>query len=336
MPSLATWGYVAGIAVAQPDWHAPPGCPTQAEVEALLREEHADVPDEVVEASSVDAVVSQLDDGSWQVSVSVETESARVHRVLHLDSCEAAAEATALVYGLALGDAVPTKDAAPPPPEAFVPSPDASDSQLNSQETATEERPAEEAPTPSSDPVPRAGPSPEEDPTAASSYRGAAFVGVGLRAVTLPRLTLAVLAGGEARVGPLRIGAAVDYGFSRRFEVPQTDASGELSTLVGSLSVGVPLEWKALWTPSLAMRAGGILGRGRGGDARRQRWVPWWLLAVGLDASWPPRSRWAVRAGASLEVPLVSHSFTFDTAVLANTAAVGVRAWVGPLVRFGV
>lgn len=333
VPSLATWGYAVGLVVAEPGWQAPQGCPSQAEVEALLREAHADVPPEVVASSSVDAVVSRSDDGSWQVSVSVETGSAQVHRVLQLDSCEAAAEATALVYGLALGDAVPTEDDPPPQPEALVPAPDVGDAQAEP-----------DPPSPEVEPLPPADSPPlgvseqpevEERRRVSPRYRGAAFAGVGLRAAALPGITLAVLAGAEARLGPLRIGTSVDYGFARRFEVPQTDARGDLSMLVASLSVGVPLEWKAMWTPSIAVRGGGILGQGGGGDTRRDRWVPWWLLAVGLDASWPPRSRWALRGGASLEVPLVSHTFSFDTAVLASTASVGVRAWLGPLIRFG-
>lgn|GEM_PF-2059817 len=338
MLSVATWAYAAGLMISEPGWHAPAGCPTQSEVDALLLEEHADVDPEVVASSSVNAVVTRLDDGSWQVSVRVETGSAQVRRVLRLDSCEAAAEATALVYGLALGDAMPTEERNPPPPiapETLIPPPDGPAPETPTAPSAPKEPPVDVAPTLTMGPRPAAPTEGTRDRRPWSGYRGAASIGVGLRAAALPRATLALLAGGEVRVGPLRFGSTVDYGFARSFEVPQTDAGGDLSTLVASLSVGVPLEWNAIWTPSVAVRGGGVFGQGRGGDAHRQRWVPWWLLAVGLDASWPPRSRWAVRVGASLEVPLVSHTFTFDSALLGKTGPAGVRAWLGPLIRFG-
>ncbi|MBV1859278.1 MAG: hypothetical protein KUG77_12760 [Nannocystaceae bacterium] len=338
--------YVTALLLAEPSWQAPAGCPTQSEVDQLLREENAGVPAEVIASCSVDAVVSRLDDGAWQVSVLVDTGSAQVRRVLRLDSCEAAAEATALVYGLALGNAVATQDTpptSPVEPTAFVPPPEASEQEET--EGPRTDRPDEPVPSevgPNAEvsitsvhqPPPRVD-TQGRGPFSKPRYRGAALAGVGLSAATLPGVTLAVSAGGDVRLGPLRVGSSLEYAFARQYEVLQGTAAGDLSTLVASLSVGVPLEWKAVWTPSTAVRGGRILGQGRGGDTRRRQWVPWWLLAIGLDASWPPRSRWALRVGASLEVPLVSHTFKFDSAVLTNTAPVGVRAWLGPLIRFG-
>lgn len=314
----------------------------------MLGEEHGDVPPEVVASSSVQADVSRGADQTWRVSVVVDTSSGQMHREFQLDSCEAAAEATALVYGLALtqtvesGDApaVPDDDA---PQQGLVPVPEQAAPNTNAQDAPAlvseelrqgdESTPLESVGSPSSR---RRSPSDPAAGTWKRPGRGALFVGGGLRAFAIPRATVMVLAGGELQLGPVRLGAGADYAFVRRFGVPQTDARGELSTLLGSVTVGFPVPWPVVVTPNLAIRGGAVYGEGHGGTTSNRRWEPWWLVAVGVDATWPPRSRWAVRASASAEVPLVRHIFTFDGRALTTTGAVGLRARLGPVVRFGV
>jgi len=351
LPRVSSVGSVAialSIFASPPMWSAPEGCPTQQKVEAMLGEEHRDVPPEVVASSSVQADVSRGEDHTWRVSVVVQTSSGRMHREFQLDSCEAAAEATALVYGLALtqtveSDAASTQPAGGAPQHGLVPAPEASAPKSGPGRTPTlgseETHPEHEIPPLESDRVPGSSRHAAPVPAAQAANRprrGAVFVGTGLRALAIPRATVMVLAGGELRLGPFRIGAGADYAFVRRFDVPQMDARGELSTLLGSLTVGFPVPWPVVVTPNLAVRGGAVYGQGHGGSTSNQRWKPWWLVAVGVDASWPPRSRWAVRAAASFEVPLVRHVFTFGESTLATTGRVGLRAWVGPLVRFGV
>lgn len=348
MSSFASAAFAVSIFAAPATWNAPEGCPTLAEVEAMLGEEQRDVPPEVVASSSVQADVSRSEDQAWRVSVVVDTRSGRMRREFQLDSCEAAAEATALVYGLALTQTVESDGASAVPgggepqpglvpvPEDVAPKGDAGDvSGLGPDEIVQDREgsPPESATTPTQPGretlVPASG-------TRRRSRRGALFVGAGLRALAIPRATVMVLAGGELQLGPLRIGAAADYALVRRFGVPQTDARGELSTLLGSVTVGFPVPWPVVVTPNLAIRGGAVYGEGHGGTTSNRGWEPWWLVAVGVDATWPPRSRWAVRASASAEVPLVRHIFTFDGRALTTTRAVGLRAWLGPVVRFGV
>src|SRR5688500_16178642 len=92
-------------------WSAPAGCPTEAEVAALL---------EVQEGMETSAGVTENGDGTWHVAIEIRRGEDVLEREIELDSCAAAAEAVALVYALALEqreEAIPEADAEPVVPE---------------------------------------------------------------------------------------------------------------------------------------------------------------------------------------------------------------------------
>ncbi|MGH1345645.1 MAG: hypothetical protein ACRBN8_29035 [Nannocystales bacterium] len=313
-----------------PLWRAPAGCPSQAEVEALLAEEAEDS-SEASGAAVVTAVASRTERERWRVQIVVRTAGAEVRRELELDSCEAAAEAVALVYGLALADA-PTPTSAPSEAESPVPgSPAAGRPEIRSPSDPPTHARRETPPARSIPEASKAAPPASHRPKPVGVLHGGAGAGLG----SLGRASAHVLLG-TALVWPrLRWGVRLDHAFSRRFRIDPGDLGGNLSALTAGMEVSVPVELGPVQLlPTAGVRAGGIRARGVGGARSHTRWVPWVLGAAGVSVVWPTSTRWGLRAGAEVEVPMVQHTFVFDTRFVTASRRVGGLLWVGPELRF--
>ncbi len=312
-----------------PLWSAPPGCPSEAEVEALLAEERGAAPRAVPDVVTT-AVATPTEVGTWKVTIVVRTTEAEVRRQLELDSCEAAAEAVALVYGLALADA-PASDPPPAGSAPSVPGPPA-------RSKTAEARPLESAPDPPPDRaeeplVPTRSEPPPTSPGRAKPS-GVVHAGAGAGIGSLGQASGHVMLG-TALVWPrLRWGLRIDHAIARRFRIDPGNFGGNLSALTGGFEVSVPVDiGPTQLLPTAGIRAGGARARGVGGTSARTRWVPWLVAAAGVSVVWPASRRWRLRVGAELEVPLVRHTFTFDDRFITASQPVGGLFWLGPELR---
>lgn len=305
-------------------WEAPPGCPTHDDVAASLAAQAATTDDAPPTRLAADAAVRETAAGTWVVTITVASATDEIHRELELDSCAAAAEAVALIYGLALtgeldaaGDPESTtsEPTVPPPPIPVVPPPSAD----------AEPRGAAivDAPEPSPTVRPRRG-----RPQLAIHLEGGGGVG------TLPR------GGGHAVLGVgaawrrLRLGGRVDHAFVRRSGGPGDLGVGVSSTTGGvEAAIVLPLG-PILLLPGLEVRAGALRARGVGGRRGDTRWVPWALVAGGVSLVWMAADAIGLRVGAAVEVPLVRHAFAFDDLEIARTRGVGGLFVAGVELRF--
>lgn len=300
--------FVLAIAVEAGElrWSAPPGCPSEAEVAALLEQEGG--ADADVETS---AVVRENDDGTWSVAIEIRRGEDVLERTIALDSCAAAAEAVALVYALALEqreDAVPEVE-----PEPVVPEVAARDEPPPPPRVEIDETPP---------PPPRSRPRPRF----AFHFGGGGGVG------TLPRGGGHVLAGFAIVWRWARLGVRVDHAIVR--SVDEQDATANVSSTTGGIDLAIPIPVGPIeLLPAIDVRAGAVRARGDGAAGGAVEWVPWVLAGAGLSLAWMP-SWWGLRVGAELEVPFLRHTFTFDTLVVARTQRVGGLFWAGPEFRF--
>lgn len=298
-------------------WQAPPGCPTHDDVAASLAAQAATT-DAQPSPLAADATVRQTAAGTWAVTITVTSATDEIHRELELDSCAAAAEAVALIYGLALtGDLDPATNE-PPSPTPVVPPP----SGISEPRKAA----AVVAPVPVPSPTvrPRRG-----RPQLAIHLEGGGGVG------TLAR------GGGHAALGMgaawprVRIGGRVDHAFVRRSDGPSGDLGVEVSSTTGGLEVAIAIPLAPIeLLPGLDLRAGALRARGVGGRRGDTRWVPWALVAGGMSLVWMAADAVGLRVGAAVEVPLVRHVFAFDDLEVARTRGVGGLFVAGLELRF--
>lgn len=306
-------------------WQAPSGCPTHGDVAASLAAQAATT-DAPPTRLAADAAVRETAAGTWVVTITVASATDQIHRELELDSCAAAAEAVALIYGLALtgeldsaGDLDPTatEPTVPPPPIPVVPPPSGD----------AEPRGAVIVDAP--EPVPsRTVRPPRGRPQLTIHLEGGGGVG------TLPR------GGGHAVLGVgaawrrLRLGGRVDHAFVRRSGGPGDLGVGVSSTTGGvEAAIALPLGPIEL-LPGLEVRAGALRARGVGGRRGDTRWVPWALVAGGGSLVWMAADAIGLRVGAAVEVPLVRHVFAFDDLEIARTRSVGGLFVAGVELRF--
>ncbi len=308
-------------------WRAPPGCPTHDDVAASLAAQAATTTDAQPSPLATDATVRETAAGTWAVTITVTSTTDEIHR--ELDSCAAAAEAVALIYGLALtgeldpaGDPDPATNepAVPPSPAAIAPPPSG----------ASEPRGTVVAPVvapvrgPSSSVPPRRG-----RPQLAIHLDGGGGVG------TLAR------GGGHAVLGlgaawrRVRIGGRVDHAFVRRSDGSSADLGVEVSSTTGGVEVAIVIPLAPIeLLPGLDLRAGALRARGVGGRRGDTRWVPWALVAGGMSLVWMAADAIGLRVGAAVEVPLVRHVFAFDDLEVARTRGVGGLFVAGLELRF--
>lgn len=313
-------------------WDAPEGvCPGGEAVARSLRAEYGDQAAEL----EIHAQVRRAGD-RWRLDVRVQHDTEAVRRTFELDSCEAAAEAAILVFGVALADfrVAEVSDEGPiepPPVELLLP-----EAPTRNEASSPSRKPGAQSPE-----LPRATQierNPAQTPSPASVTRSpmwTVLAGAGLGIGGGSGVGSIVEIGGALDVWKLRLTTFAQYAFARRFSAAEVEA--ELSTTTGELRVGVPLAVGRRITlePAAFVRAGGIRGRGRGGARNSIRWVPWATLgpAAALFVEITPRV--GLRLDTALEVPMVRHTFTFDDLLLHRTRTIGARFSLGAYVHFG-
>lgn len=268
------------------------------------------------------------------LSVEIGGAEAAVHRSLELDSCVAAAEATALMYAVAASEQRSAEDSEPsehePRPEPIsdvqpqrvVPKP---------RDVATDASEPDRPPS-SVDPPPR----PEPGPPARGSreFRGLVTMGGGLSLGGVAPWAGHVEAGLGLGLWRLRLGLYAGHAFARRFA--SQDVAARVSATTGAFRVGVPVAFGGRFElePALVTRGGGLRGEGSGGLRAGTRWVPWATVGAAVALSVDLVPRLGLRLDTALDVPMLRHTFTFDDLILRSTGPVGGQITLGVQLRF--
>jgi hypothetical protein len=113
--SIALWGTSAAAQVPglTLSWQAPPGCPSQAQVEKAVLAGRLDREAAPGRQVSAEVLVEQRADGTFRAVLTTLAPEGRGTRELDGESCDAIASASAVVLALALDP--PTEPAEPPP-----------------------------------------------------------------------------------------------------------------------------------------------------------------------------------------------------------------------------
>lgn len=310
-------------------WDAPSGCPSGDSVRAaaVRNAPPAAVPLEA------DAVVSHRD--RWTVTLRTRRPDASGERVLEAASCNALADATAVILALALV----------PPGQAVTPSPALVAANVTANATP---EPSGQPANPAAAPAPVATKAPEEDRATSSSPANPAKPGpsgppaialgafASTDAMTLP--TVALGGGGSLAwtPGSLRIEASASVFAGQSQTIDASTAGARFS--MTSLGAGAcyTLLHGAL---ELAPCGGGsmhwVSAEGFGATANYDATSRWAAVDGGLLARAPLTSWLALRARADGLVPLGRPSFEVENeGVVHKPPPFGIRAALGAELNF--
>jgi hypothetical protein len=270
-------------------WTAPEGCPAGArviaEVDRLLGEHGARPPRPL----EVTAEVSAGDAGALRVHLEIEGDPGRRTRDLSAASCDALADAAALILAMTIDPAAVTAAPPPPPPP---PSP---------------------APPPPSPPPPPPAPAPSLRPR----FHLAAWARADLG--SLPGVSFA--AGGTAALalGALRVelGAGAAPARTQLATHPAASgatAGGEISLIAGSagLCYGVLPEGRLELSPCAAVELGRLHATGFGVTTPGEGNALWSAARLGARLAFWPMSRAAVVLRAEAAVPFARPAFVLE------------------------
>ncbi|MFT3776626.1 MAG: hypothetical protein QM820_65640 [Minicystis sp.] len=279
-------------------WTAPAGCPAGArviaEVDRLLGDTGARPPSPL----TVSAVVS--DDPAGGLRVQLEAAGAGGTRVreLHAASCEALADATALILALMIDPAAVA--AAPPAPPAPEPtSPPAS-------------KPASSpGPEPTSPPAPR----PTSPPAPSLRPRFHLLAWALADAGTLPGVAFAAGGAAALSLGALRFELSAGAWPSRSAVIAaRPTAGGDVSLVAGSAGAcyGLLAPGPFDLAPCLAMEIGRLHASGFGVTTPGEGNALWAAAKGGARFAWSPASRVAIVLRLEAAVPFVRRAFVVE------------------------
>jgi hypothetical protein len=276
--ALSAWSRHAASQVAADaspltlDWLAPAGCPSREHVVERVN---------VIlgrstkprGALTVRAIAAQSPSGKWRVRLAVDREGSSGSREFEAESCEAAADATALIVSLMIDPTAvagaadadnasdPEKTIAPPPP-AKPPPPDDSSPPEPAVPSAPPARPPLFAV--------RASLAGDVGTFSPASIGGELLLGVALRR--------------------LRFELAGSYWVTSKATVPGSSAEGawlELATLGARAAYVFPARDLAL-APLVGVEGDQMSATGFGGTSHQTQTASWVAVALGATGSWSP------------------------------------------------
>jgi hypothetical protein len=295
------------------DWSAPASCPSRArvldQVITVLGRSSASRA-----TVSVAAVVESTPRGKWRVRLVLASAGESGRRQFEAESCEAAADATALIVALAID---PNAMATALPLESPEPAPDRA-------------RPPIVQPTP---PVPIAPAAPATSAPSAVAAPGARVVATRLsfggELGTLSRAT----GGGELAVGVVARrwqleATASDWTAATSTPAGQTREGARLGVAALGLRGGyrIPLGEFAL-APLLGTEVDWISAAGFGGTARTSKTAPLLAFDVGATAAWSVTRSFAL--ACTLEAVVPTSRPLFVASEVQRTSLAGGRALLG-------
>jgi hypothetical protein len=275
--ALSAWSRHAASQVAEVaspltlDWFAPAGCPSR---EHVVERIHAILGRSTKPrgALTIHAIAAQSLSGKWRVNLAVDREGGSGSREFEAESCEAAADATALIVTLMIDPtavaAAVDVESAPEPAKTIVP--------------------AQSAQLPPADSSP-----PEPTAPFAPPARYPLFA------------ARASLAGDVGTFSPASIGAELVLGVSPRrfrFELAGSYWVTSKATLAGSPSEGASLALGTLGVraayvfpardlalaPLVGVEGDQMSAQGFGGTSHQTQTASWVAIDVGATGSWSP------------------------------------------------
>ncbi|MEM9458670.1 MAG: hypothetical protein AAGF11_31125 [Myxococcota bacterium] len=342
---------ITGTPAAPVQWTAPPQCPDQAQAQALVDAELAEITALDRETLEIQGTV-RPDPPGFVLEVVLHSAEGNIERSVRLEDCDVAAEALALVVAIAVDPRrAPDRDASPIEPT------DASPTDAAPTDAApTEPAPAETNPADASAPSGAASTKPEPEPERRSSFetstepegaapgrdrpeairsrvpRAAVSIGGGVGLGVLPTTGGQVEGAAAAVWRRARLGVQLDYWVRRRARLPGTRIGGNLSIISARLVGGAIVPWRRLEFPFLGfVGVGTLIAQGAGLDESSTSAVLWAETGARAGIQWFVRPWLGLGAHAEFLVALVRHTF-----VLSNTEVVTRTGPVGGGVRAGL
>lgn len=310
----------------QLDWRAPPECPQIDDVRARADRSWASDAGGVVEASG-EIVATEDRDRPWRLRMRLGAASGAAEREVDGRSCDALADAAALMIAMAASGAddprLEIPEPVPEPAPAVV-----EDPAVDSVPATMGDRPPRNGAAPevaSAAPVSTNAPRPRARPAAELRIAG------GLDALAVPGLGGTLVGGVGLHWPHLRVRAIVVHAIVRR--AGDTPSARHRMT-AGGIEVcgfGDVRRW------ALGGCGHGEVGRshseGDGGVALVARDLVWAAVGLGPAAQWRLAERWMLTGEASVVVPITRRTFSVGDADVGAIGAAGVRVLVGVAVR---
>jgi hypothetical protein len=294
-------------------WTAPDGCPSAAEVRAEIDKLLGDTAQaHVRERLTVEASVTH--DEKWTVAITTQSATSTGRRAIEAATCQALANAAALIVALAIDpDAVAARAALPP----------------------RREQPAQAAPVPVMTPA--------QPPTAGVSKRRtfgvAGLVATGSLGV-VPALDVALGAELGLVRGGWRLELRAAYGLRTVDSAPVSatrDAHGRFRFFAGNVVVCRTWAWQHVQLgPCTDLAIGAVHGQGIGADKDESATTLWLAWGAGLVAVAMPNHWLRIPLHLDVVAPLHRPTYAFgglETPIF-STWRVGGRLTAGVEVQF--
>ena len=284
-------------------WTAPTGCPASADVETEI-EELAGMTLADVEAISVDAAVVEGEDGGYQLSLRIETDTGAQARTLESPDCGELAGVAATLVAVTMQAAVPEPEPEPTP---------------------------EPEPAPEPEPEPEPAPEPEPEAPAWSGFAGFS-IGPGFGA--LPGLAAVGSLALGARSRWLQLEADGNVWFPRSTRL--ADASGTLLLWsIGTRACGLPAAGRVTFPLCAGAEGGQMQGSAEGVANARRASLPWFAVTTRAGVRVPLTGRLSLRADLGVLIPVLRPGFSIDgVGVLHRATPVAGTGGLGLEVNF--
>lgn len=332
------------------EWQAPQGCPQEPRVRQRIEQLLGNTVESSTGEHFTASGLVREQGGAWALDLSISTADGTEHRNLEATTCEALAEAAAVMISIALAPQAnvvdpqpePTEVSAISPPPAPPPSPESPDSPPapGAEPAATPRAKPEKARrSPRSRRAPQPLPADRESTgpsvkAAASPISGFVRIVGGLSAGPLPGVAPGMGLGLGLRRRLLRAEVLARYYFARRAD--RGDVSGRIGywSIAGSICV-VP-QWRLLEFPLCGgAEIGQMTGRGESVDESYPGRLVWAAgdVSAGLLVRLIPRI--AVGIQADLVIPFTRPGFeVVGVGVLHRASVIGAAALAGIEFRF--
>lgn len=296
-------------------WSAPAECPSDVYVASQVTRLAARAPEPALE---VDANAWKDQSGRWRVALVTRMGGERGERIVDADTCDHAADATALILAMMIDPAgVRARLAAERPPPAA--------------EAPPEPARAPAAPRPETPPDrARAANEPRERRGLVAAY-GTMDGGALPHAAYGAGIAVGVRIPLDRGPSPVRLRAEGSFIVlpAQRAEMAGTSRAADVLLIAGALRAALVYGEVVEAGPSLGYELGSLAGEGIGVRRPDSGAALWQAAMVGAAVRWPARGPLALRASAELVVPFTRPAFAVADAVVHRPAGVGGRGTLG-------
>lgn len=295
-------------------WSAPAECPSDTYVATQVTRLTSRTPEPRLE---VDGKAWRDESGRWRVALVTRFGDDRGERIVDADTCDHAADATALIVAMMIDPAgvrarldtetkaVSSEPPSPPPADALAAQPPRSPDRASTDSGRELQGLVAAYGAVDAGALPRAG------------YGGGAALGI--------RVPL------DDGPSPVRLRAEGTFTFfpARRTESADGAPSADVRLITGAARVGLVYGMLVEVGPSVGYEIGSLAGEGVGVKRANNGAALWQAALVGAGARWPARGPIGVRASAELVVPFARPEFELSDAAIHRPSALGGRGTVG-------